>query len=107
MKHLFIALFSLLLGLLTITSAIAQNYTFDQQRKESLDGCMAFTRNFGTQGELEDKQSFQEQFGMPIQANTPYDVDDESVTIYNFDNYTRIVLDCQSGQCHCRCYPRY
>lgn len=93
----------------TTSSILAQDvsYSFDEQRKDSMNSCMNFARNFGTQGTLEDKVSFQEQFGMPVEVNTPYDVADDVVTVYNFDNYTRIVLDCAYGRCHCRCYPKY
>ena len=108
-KHSWLIVFLVgsILTFMPLFNASSQDYSFDQQRKESMGSCMTFARNFGSQGTLEDKNSFQEQFGMPVQVNTPYDVDDDVVTVYNFDNYTRIVLDCAYGRCHCRCYPKY
>lgn len=109
MKKIFLLLAVMFFMTAVLNNTIAQDvsYTYDNQRKESMDSCMNFARNFGSQGTLEDKASFQEQFGMPVEVNTRYDVDDDVVTVYNFDNFTRIVLDCDYGRCHCRCYPKY
>lgn len=66
----------------------------------SMSDCMSFSANHKTKGSETDKAEFKRQFGEPITKNA------SSIT-YNYDKYTKIILDCSAKKCDCMCLTKY
>lgn len=73
----------------------------------SYTACRNFVANFTSQGCLGDKSTFDQQFGPPSRVNTSVTSNDDTMSDYNFDTYTRITLECSNGESNARCYPKY
>ena len=65
----------------------------------SMSDCMNFSASFGSRGRANDQASFKREFGAPISRSG-------RTTTYNYDNYTRILLDCSGNSCNCRCLSK-
>lgn len=66
----------------------------------SMNDCMTLSANHQTKGPEADKAEFKRQFGDPITTNT-------SAITYNYDKYTKIVLNCSARKCDCMCLTKY
>lgn len=66
----------------------------------SMSDCMSFSANHKSKGSTGDKEEFKKQFGDPITAQS-------AVITYNYDKYTKVVLDCAAKKCNCRCLSKY
>lgn len=79
----------------------------DSRINASYAACQNYVAGFSSQGCLGDKAIFDQQFGPPTRVNTSVTATDDTMADYNFDNYTRITLECSDGLSRCRCYPKY
>jgi len=66
------------------------------EKERSLTDCMTYSANHVSKGRKSDRSMFGRQFGSPSTMNG-------AVWTYNYDQYTRIVLDCSGSRCSCRC----
>lgn len=66
------------------------------EKARSMSDCMTYSANHVSKGCSKDKSMFSKQFGDPIERNGP-------ITSYNYDEYTKIILDCSKASCYCRC----
>ena len=65
----------------------------------SMSDCMTFSAGHKTKGLEGDKAEFGKQFGEPVnKAGT--------LMTYNYDKYTKVMLDCSKKSCSCRCSPK-
>lgn len=62
----------------------------------SMSDCMNFSASFTSKGLESDKASFHREFGSPVSTAG-------RTATYNYDKYTKIILDCPGGKCNCRC----
>ena len=66
------------------------------EQTRSMTDCQSYCTNLVTKGQAADKAEFKKQYGEPIGQLG-------SSTEYNYDKYTRILLDCPTKSCSCRC----
>lgn len=62
----------------------------------SMSDCMTFSANFQCKGKANNEADFNRQFGQPLSHSG-------SMATYNYDQYTKIILDCSGRGCHTRC----
>ena len=65
----------------------------------SMSDCMTFSASHKTKGHETDKAEFHRQFGEPTSKTG-------NMMTYNYDKYTKVVLDCTQRSCSCRCLPK-
>ena len=65
------------------------------EKTASMSDCMSFCSSFPGGSMSKSKAMFNKQFGAPNSTRG-------RVTTYNYDSYTKIILDC-SGGCYARC----
>ncbi len=66
----------------------------------SMADCMEFSTNHKSRGHSGDKAEFKKQFGDPISESV-------SKITYNYDKYTKVVLNCSGKKCDCMCLSKY
>lgn len=65
----------------------------------SMSDCMSYSANHKSKGVTSDKELFKKQFGEPVSK-----MGDK--TEFSYDNYTKIILDCSTSKCNCRCLSK-
>lgn len=65
----------------------------------SMSDCMTFSASHKTKGLEGDKSEFDRQFGQPVSKTG-------NLMTYNYDKYTKVMLDCSKRSCSCRCVPK-
>ena len=71
----------------------------DSESVTSMSDCMTFSAGHKTKGLEGDKSEFNRQFGEPVSKTG-------NLMTYNYDKYTKVVLDCSKRSCNCRCSPK-
>jgi len=79
----------------------------DSKIRAGLAACNNFAANFKSQSENDDKNTFQDRFGLPRDINYSTSINEGSSTEYNYDAYTKITLDCQSDTCRAHCDSKF
>ncbi len=65
----------------------------------SMSDCMTFSASHKSKGHEADKEEFVRQFGQPTGGKG-------SIHEYNYDKYTKVLLDCSARKCSCRCLAK-
>ncbi len=73
--------------------------TATPEQVTSMTDCMAYSARHVSKGVAADKEMFKKEYGEPIGTSG-------STTEYNYDKYTKIILDCSKKSCNCRCMQK-
>lgn len=65
----------------------------------SMSDCMTYSANFQCKGKTTNEADLNRQFGEPMSHSG-------SMTTYNYDQYTKIILDCPGRNCYTRCLAK-
>lgn len=71
----------------------------DAEKVRSMNDCMSYTANHVSKGHEADHALFSKQFGKATNTSG-------AVATYNYDDYTKIMLDCSRRLCSCRCLSK-
>lgn len=109
MKTFYIALIIAAILMPVVLSAYDDPDTpsIDSKMSSGLAACRSFAANYRYQSPTDDRYDFQNRFGQPRDTNvSPYSADDVT-TEYDFDNLTKITLECHGSSCRARCASKY
>jgi len=70
------------------------------EQTQSMSDCMTFCASHKGTSRARDRAMFQRQFGAPF-------AESGAVTEYNYDNLTKVALDCSGATSVCRCFQYY
>ncbi|MBT3182782.1 MAG: hypothetical protein HN337_09805 [Deltaproteobacteria bacterium] len=82
------------------TQGMVRSQLTSAEQTESMSDCMTFCASHRSRGRRKDCAMFSKQFGPMIE-------DDGILKEYNYDNYTKVILDCRRPSCHCRCLSKF
>ena len=79
---------------------VTRSQLISAEQTESMSDCMTFCASHKSRGRRRDCAMFAKQFGPMIE-------DDGLIKEYNYDDYTKVILDCRKGACYCRCLSKF
>lgn len=81
------------------TTLPVEEVVVNAESATSMSDCMTFSASHKTKGMTGDEAEFKRQFGEPVNKTG-------SLLTYNYDKYTKVLLDCSKKSCSCRCVPK-